>query len=161
MPRVVMLIGVPGTGKSTWTRNFLKKNDAEQWVVVSSDDILDELANIDSLTYAQSFEKYSGYAQKEMFRRAENAIANGVNVIWDQTNMNSKNRRKKLDMFPDSYSKEAVVFVVSDGELKRRLMKREAEIGKVIPPHVIKNMAASYEAPSKAEGFSKITYERN
>jgi hypothetical protein len=33
----------------------------------------------------------------------------------------------------------------------RRLKKREAETGKVIPPFVIANMAKSYETPTKEE----------
>ena len=161
MPNLIMLVGVPGTGKSTWIRKFKQKNPNENWVVVSSDDVLDELGRDEGISYQDSFEKYSGFAQKEMYRRAEKAIQNGDNVIWDQTNMNKKARRKKLNMFPDSYTKQAVVFVVSDPEVKRRLEKREKETGKHIPDHVMKNMAASYQAPTKEEGFSKISYERS
>lgn len=161
MPKLIMLVGGPGTGKSTWIRQFKARNPEEDWVIVSSDDILDELGAIDGISYQDAFSKYASFANKEMFRRAEKAIQSGSNVIWDQTNLNRKSRKKKLGMFPDSYEKEAVVFVVSEAEIKRRLKKREEEVGKHIPPHVVKNMAASYQPPSKEEGFSKIKYERS
>lgn len=157
MPEVIFMIGAPGSGKSTYIN---KINSSGKYVVISSDDILEELAAVDGINYNQAFDRYVGFATKEMFRRAEAAIASGKNVIWDQTNMNIKNRKKKLAMFPDTYEKKAVVFSLDDMELKRRLEKRAKETGKVIPGHVINSMQSSFEAPSKSEGFSKIEWVR-
>ena len=41
-PIVFMMVGIPGSGKSTWVKN----NRKETWVVVSPDEIL-ETANTD------------------------------------------------------------------------------------------------------------------
>lgn len=155
MTELIMLIGLPGSGKSTYIKKINKDNE---YVVISSDDILEELAKLDGTDYNRAFAKHANFAGKEMFRRAEAAIKNGANIIWDQTNMNVKNRKRKLAMFPDTYTKRAVVFSIDDGELNRRLKKRERETGKKIPDHVIKSMAASYQAPTRGEGFSKIEY---
>lgn len=157
MSELIMLVGLPGSGKSTYIKKINKDND---YVVISSDDILEELANLDGTDYNRAFAKHANFAGKEMFRRAESAIKNGDKIIWDQTNMNVKNRKRKLGMFPETYVKRAVVFSIDDAELNRRLKQRERETGKKIPDHVIKNMAASYQAPSRAEGFSKIEYIR-
>lgn len=158
MSELIMLIGLPGSGKSTFIKKLNQHND---YVVISSDDIIEELAALEGKTYTDVFDKHVGFATKEMFRRAEEAIRQNKKVIWDQTNMNSKNRRKKLAMFPKEYVKKAVIFSIDNLELKRRLDKRAKETGKTIPAHIMKSMANSYEAPTKAEGFSQIFWVKN
>ena len=160
MPEYIILIGLPGSGKSTWIKKFLAKAN-EPYTIISSDNIIEELGGPEGLNYSEAFSKYSGFAMKEMNRRFAAAVQNNQNIIHDQTNMNVKTRRGKLAKVPDSYDKKAVVFSIPDPELKRRLKNRESETGKHIPNHAINSMAASYEAPSKAEGFSDIKYVRS
>jgi gluconate kinase len=58
-------------------------------------------------------------------------------------------------MLPN-YEHSAVVFETPDRiELKRRLANRP---GKVIPEVVIEGMLASFEMPTKEEGFKEIWY---
>lgn len=155
MSELIMLVGVPGSGKST----YIKKINADgKYVVISTDDVLEEIASDMGLTYSDVHRTHIGFATKEMFNRAKKAISDGKPIIWDQTNMTVKSRKKKLNMFPSSYDKKAIVFSIDDFELKKRLKKRAEETGKFIPDHVIKSMINSYIAPSKSEGFSKIQY---
>lgn len=156
MPKYIMLIGLPGSGKSTWIKNFLK-NEKEKYVVISSDDIIEELGNLEGLNYKEAFSKYASIAMKEMYRRLKAAITNKANIIHDQTNLNVKSRRDKLSLLTPDYEREAIVFSVSEKELKNRLDKREKETGKHIPDQVIKSMKNSFQAPTKEEGFTKIT----
>ncbi len=167
-PKFYILIGLPGSGKSTWTKNFLAKTE-DPFVIVSSDDIIEEeiakhnagLAPHEvALTYSTGFEKFVGYATGEMKRRAKAAKAAGDNVIWDQTNMSAKSRKDKVGLF-DGYERHAVVFSLTDEELNRRLKLRESQTGKSIPGFVIKSMAKSYQAPTKAEGFDGIKIIRD
>lgn len=156
---LIMMVGIPGTGKSTYINKIKAQNPDKDYVIIGVDNILDDLAAEKGLTYAQSFQKHAGFAGKEIFRQAKIAIEQGRNIIWDQTNLTPKARAKKLNMMPENYLKKAVVFVVSDQEIQRRLVKREEETGKTIPPHVLKSMARSYQAPTKAE-FDEIEYIR-
>ena len=156
--RSIMLIGLPGSGKSTWIRNFLSKENPSNWVIASTDDILEKWGKEKGLNYNQAFQHFNFKdVTAQMNQHIQDAIKNGKNIIFDQTNMTQKSRRSKLQMLPKNYSREAVVFSIPDAELKARLNKREKEEGKKIPPHVIDSMARSYEAPTKAE-FEKITY---
>lgn len=153
MNQLYMLVGPVASGKSTWTKNFLKAYP--DTVVVSTDDILEEWAERDGITYTESFDKYIGAAGKEMNRRVSEAIFKNNDVIWDQTNMTVKARKRKIKQFKDYY-KTAVVFFVDDEEQKRRLDARAKATGKFIPQHIVENMAKSYVRPSKEEGFDKI-----
>ena len=156
--RSIMLIGLPGSGKSTWIKNFMSDKDPSQWVIASTDDILEKWGKERGLNYNQAFQQLNFKAVvAQMTQDIQDAIKNGKNIIFDQTNMNQKSRRKKLQMLPATYTREAVVFTITDEELKARLKKREKETGKKIPSNVIDSMARSYEAPTKAE-FDKITY---
>ena len=159
MPRLIILVGLPASGKSTWRSRFLESvDDPSDWITISSDDIIEEECAKAGCTYREGFERFTGYAQGEMKRRARQAANKGMNVIWDQTNMTVKSRKGKLKTFGDAYTAEAVVFSVPDTVLNERLNSRP---GKEIPKHVLDGMARSYVAPTKAEGFSKISYVRD
>lgn len=158
MSELIMLVGLPGSGKST----YIKKINADgKYAVISSDDILDEIAAEKGLSYSEAWSKYVGNAASEMMRRAKAAVKNDKPIIWDQTNLTPKSRKKAFAILPAHYDAKAVVFSIDDLELKRRLDKRAKETGKVIPDHVMKDMSRRYVAPTKSEGFSEIKYIKN
>jgi len=154
MPECQILVGCPCSGKSTYREKFLKDN--QDYVIVSSDDIIDNLCAKDGITYSQGFKKHIDYATKESKRIFNNAIENKQNIIIDQTNMSVKSRKSKLDALSKDYVKTAVIFIVQNDVLYDRLEKRAKETGKNIPKDVIISMLNNYEKPSKEEGFDNI-----
>lgn len=168
----IMPVGLPGCGKSTWIRAFIEKtrND-ENWVIIGTDTILNEWGLRDGLVLDNGNVDYrlaiqtikSKDVERELKVRIRKAVIEEKNIIFDQTNMAPKARGRRLRLIPDDYQKEAVVFVVPDNILKERLNSPEriVEHNKFIPEFVIKSMTNSYVTPSKAEGFSKITYVRD
>jgi len=154
-PKIYVLIGLPGSGKSTWRNKLLSSTD-EDFAIVSSDDFIDSMAEKEGKTYTEVFDKYIGAASKHIKDEFKKAVAQNKSIIYDRTNMSQKSRRGILAQLPKYYEKIAVDFQVSDGELKRRLEAREEETGKGIPAHVIKSMSSSYNAPTKAEGFDRV-----
>ena len=153
MPKLYMLIGVPGAGKSTWVAN--QNFDMTKTTVVSSDKFIDEHAAKEGKTYNEVFDSYVKIATKLMENHALIAKANGLDVVWDQTNMSAKSRAKKLAML-DGYEKIAVVFATPEAdELKRRLDSRP---GKHISASVMNSMINSYVEPTEEEGFKEILY---
>lgn len=159
MSEYVVMIGLPGSGKSTWIKAHMEKNPDKNYRVVSSDDIIEEHATEKGLTYDEVFHEHQRFAIKEMNRRLKEYIKNGDNIIHDQTNMGAK-KRKGIINNAKGYDVSAVVFALTDVEWKRRYDSR-ANQGKTIPDHVLKSMASRYEAPTKSEGFGKITYVRD
>lgn len=154
----IILIGLPGSGKSTWIfENILVRSDILPYVVISSDDVLERIAKEKGLTYSDVFKDYIGQATAEMKSNFKSAIAEGKNIIWDQTNMSKKKRRGILAQIPADYYKIAVDFSVNPNELKRRLDERAKLTGKHIPWKIVEDMGKNYQAPDKLEeGFDEI-----
>lgn len=150
MPKVYMLIGVPGSGKSTWISN---QEWAKDIPVVSSDRFIDAHAAKEGKTYNEVFDEYVKIATKLMDNQVEICKANNTDIIWDQTNTSVKSRKAKLEKLA-GYEKIAVVFRTPEkAELDRRLAQR---VGKSIPDAVMKSMIDSLVMPTEEEGFKEI-----
>lgn len=154
-PLFIMLVGLPGSGKSTYRASFAGHDD---WVHISSDDEVDALALERGITYNEAFALYD-YKKREkaLVIKAKQAFNQLKNVIWDQTNLTVKSRAKKVSHVPDGYEKIAIIFPIPerhDGLWRRRLDDRP---GKTIPPHVLESMTESIEWPTVDEGFDLVT----
>jgi predicted kinase len=157
-PILIVMVGLPGSGKSTWINSMLESTDSE-YVVVSSDNVIEQLAEVAGLDYNSGFDKFIGKATGIMKQNFREAVNKGKNIIWDQTNMSQKKRRGILKQVPDDYFKVAVVFELTEEELKNRLEQRRLDNGKTIPWGVVKNMANAYSPPTEAEGFDEIVFQ--
>ena len=156
-PTIYVLIGLPGSGKSTWTNRLRATTD---FVYLSTDKHLEDYARQAGVSYSEAFEQHIGQATEKMKAEARQAFADGVNIVWDQTNLSAKKRASILGQIPKSknYRKVAVVFKVDDNELTKRLDNRYKETGKFIPQSLIDNMRKTFQDPSKQEGFDEIRY---
>lgn len=151
-----ILIGLPGSGKSTWVEKLLASNSGNDFVVVSSDDILENIAKEKNLTYSDVYKEYIGIATSKMKENFRNALINKKNIVWDQTNMSKKKRKGILSELGNDYYKIAVDFSINPSILKKRLKDRAEKTGKHIPWSVIESMGSNYNPPSKEEGFDEI-----
>jgi len=150
MPRCYQLIGVPGSGKSTWAKN-------QEWIDecawISTDQYVEEWAESVGKTYSEVFDEYMPTAVARMVGAVNGAKSISKDIVWDQTSTTVKSRAKKFAMLPD-YEHIAVVFETPNRiELKQRLASRP---GKIIPEVVVEGMLASFEMPTEEEGFSQI-----
>jgi predicted kinase len=150
MSKVYVLVGVPGAGKSTWIAN---QEWAKDCVYVSSDKLIDEEAERQGKTYNDVFKEYVTTAISLMLDQVIAAREAGKDIIWDQTSVSVKSRKKKFSMLPD-YEHIAVVFDTPPAsELMRRLASRP---GKNIPWEIVSSMINNFEMPSEEEGFKEI-----
>ena len=150
MPKCYQMIGVPGSGKSTWIRNQIW---ALGLTVVSTDTFVEDYARAQGQTYNQVFRDYMPTAVDLMVQQVVFAREHGHSVIWDQTSTTVASRRKKFRMLPD-YEHVAVVFGTPEPvELARRLAGRP---GKSIPDHVMLSMLQNLKEPTLEEGFQEI-----
>jgi len=155
-PFVIVLVGPPLSGKSTQLE--LAKNAGIDFDIIGADAILmDEYAK-NGETYTEAYAKSNSKEVNRILKyRLEEASDLGRNVIVDMTNLTSKRRRTTLNYFGDEYTKIAYQFELLDkSEYLKRNVKRNEEIGKYIPESVIFSMIASFQSPSKEEGFNVI-----
>jgi len=152
MPTVYVLVGVPGSGKSTWIRN---QDWALGLTVVSTDAFVEDYARSQGKTYSEVFEEYMPTAVDLMAKQVVFAREHGHTIIWDQTSTTVASRARKFRMLPD-YEHIAVVFQTPDEEEHQRRLKTRP--GKVIPEAVLFDMVWNFEMPTEEEGFKEIWY---
>ncbi len=147
-----MLCGIPGSGKSTWVDQTVGSMVAKN-MVLSTDDIIQDIADRQKLTYNDVFGDVTyAFAERMMHKLASIAFERCDVVIWDQTNLSVKTRARKLARVPLCWTKIAVFFDVPEN-LEERLASRP---GKHIPKNVIEGMKRTYTKPRIEEGFDLI-----
>jgi predicted kinase len=152
MPTVYVLVGVPGSGKSTWIKN-------QDWIqdcaIVNTDAFVEQEAQRQGKTYNDVFDDYMPTAVELMADQVVAARDAGQDIIWDQTSTTVASRKKKFKMLPN-YHAVAVVFLTPEpAELERRLASRP---GKNIPWNVMQGMISGFKTPTEEEGFDEIWY---
>ncbi len=143
LPTLTMLIGLPGSGKSTYAKNN-KTNDT---IICSSDNIRKELyGDINDQSHNQE-------VFTELHKRIKESLRNGQSVIYDATNINGKRRTaflRELDAIPCRKVADCIA-VPYDVCLKRNNKRDRA-----IPSSVIRRMYLNYQPPWWGEGFDVI-----
>lgn len=150
MPKLYMMVGVPGCGKTTWIKNQLWTRDC---VIVSTDFFVEQYALSVGSTYSEVFEQYMPTAVKLMASQVARARDDGKDIIWDQTSTTVATRKKKFNMLPDYYAIAVVFNTPPVQDLVRRLNSRP---GKTIPLNVVTDMINKFEMPTEEEGFKEI-----
>ena len=151
LPQYIMMIGLPGCGKSTYIKGLVG-----EWRVISSDNEIEKMCKEAGLTYSEGFHKFIDEAQKEITRQRLEAIKLRQNVVDDATNLSLSTRRKKINATGGKYTLHAVVVdLPEETEWRRRLGNRP---GKTIPDSVLEHMKTIFVEPGYAEGFDSIIH---
>ncbi len=144
----VVMVGLPGSGKSTVAKEFLQ--DA---FILSTDTFIENWSQDKNLTYNQGFPLFIDEATKHLWKNLKFFLGDNQNVIVDQTNLSAKKRKSLLVQVPSNYIKIACVVETDNTIRQERLRTRP---GKIIPEDVDARMIASFQYPTKDEGFNLI-----
>jgi len=107
-PTFVMLIGLPGSGKSTF-----RNEHGEPYVVLSSDDFIEQRAIAEGVTYTEVFADAVDDASRHVHRNFREALANNASIMWDQTNLTPKKRRGEAPVMRSSCPRSSSCLVIS------------------------------------------------
>lgn len=150
MPTCYHLIGVPGSGKTTW---YQSQAWSPNCTYISTDKYIEKFADSLGKTYSEVFERYMPAAVNLMVQDVELARKQKHDIVWDQTSVTPLSRLKKFRMLPD-YEHIAVVFATP--EFKELVARLDSRPGKVIPWTVIEGMVEKFTYPTFDEGYSEI-----
>jgi len=127
--KVIISIGIPGSGKTTWALEFLRKNP--DWVKVSRDDFRFMLRNSPVLDF-----KGESLVTDLFYKAARRAILNGYNVILDNTHCKLSYINQAIEMLNDVADIDYRYFDVPLKTCIERDEAREKKVGQ----EVIKRM---------------------
>lgn len=151
--KVVLLVGLPTSGKSTYINQVKTDKD----FVISRDSIIDSLEGKD---YNDKWKKADqGEVDKKLEEQFKIALKGGFDGVFvDMTNLTKKTRRKALNRFKNDIRKEAIVFLPTMNEIYDRNELRSKE-GKYIKSEVFDKMIVSFSLPTYGEGFDNIDFK--
>lgn len=138
IPRVILIGGYSGTGKSTLSRALKQAlPEKENWLVLDADVVRKELWGVDPLTTlpdeAYSMEMHIKLAD-EMIRRMKNAVQNGRSVISNSTYLNAEGRDKVENQITALGVPATGLFLTADQKtLKKRIRNRKEDPSDVTP----------------------------
>jgi len=139
--RIVLLVGLPGSGKSTWLERTAGGG-------ISSDAVRKILADdeTDQSIHPQVFATVRYLLERRL------AIGRPVSYI-DATNLTPEERRPYVEIARAHGCEIEAVFFDVPLEV---CLARNAARSRVVPPEVMAKMAAKLEPPTAAEGFARV-----
>ncbi|XP_058749785.1 uncharacterized protein LOC131622760 [Vicia villosa] len=150
---IMMLVGLPASGKTTWAEKWVKDHPEKRYVLLGTNLILEQMKVPGLLrknNYGERFDRLMDRASA-MFNVILSRAANiPRNYIIDQTNVYKNARKRKLEPFMH-YQKTAVVVFPKPEELKRRSEKRFKEMGKEVPVDALNSMIGNYVLPKSKD----------
>ena len=145
MAALNIMIGFPGSGKSSYAKKYLLTNNS---VYLSSDDIRIELYGFEDQTHnTEVFER--------MKRETLTALQNDFDVVYDATNLSKKRRSdiikstKMCDAEVNAYLCCTPINII----LERNTQRKGRAL---VPENVVRRMYNSIILPTKAEGIEEL-----
>lgn len=158
---MIMIIGLPGSGKTTWGINKAKTNPEMRYNIIGTDTLIDKMKVMGlprKNNYHGRWDVLIDKASKCLNKLFEIASKKKRNLILDQTNVYPSARRRKMRNFK-GFIRRAAILVPDDGELKRRSDKRTYEDGKYVPEEAVLDMKANFKLPAENDdNFDYIEY---
>lgn len=158
MPVAKILVGLPGTGKSTFCKMLQEQEPEHDWYQISSDYFLEKKMKEENLSYREAFDKYIQNATGNFWHKLKKYSREGKNLIIDRTNLTIDGRKKVIQTIANNMKKghgyyfEFILFdKVSFVDALKRLEIRQNIEGKNIPFRTLLSMAGQYQAPTQNE----------
>jgi predicted kinase len=156
MINLYLLVGLPGSGKSTWAKCFTSKNDA---IWISRDVCRYKLLSAGDEYFSKEelvWEDFIGCIQDAIIKGRQNPKET-TNIIVDATHLNKKSRDKVLNRIPlNGVDLIAVNFMTPIEQCLKNNAKREGRAR--VPNNVIYNMYDRLAFVKNHEEYKKHPY---
>jgi predicted kinase len=147
---IYIAVGLPGSGKSTYAKNFIKGKDIEY---LSSDELRAKFGS------GETDQTCTNQVFGHIKRKVDEFLKDGKNVLVDATSVNRRERSDYINTAKKYGAKVvALVFKMDRDGLIERNKKRGEQGGRVVPDWVIDKMLNKFEEPSTNEGIDEVIY---
>ena len=138
--KIILTVGVSGSGKTTWVNSFLKEKGNENYVNINRDDIrFTQVAHNKDISNGYNWKNYKFSKENEkkvteiVDEMAIHAVNNNQNIIISDTNLNPKNRQKWQDFAnKHGYELEFKTFDVPYDKCVKHDLHRLSSVGERI-----------------------------
>lgn len=146
LPKLIIMVGLPGSGKSTRAEELAT---TENCTVLSSDSIRKELSG------SEQDQNQNDKVFKLLYQRMNELLSRGESVIIDATNTTMKSRKRILSECKFPCYKEVQLVATPTDQCIERDAARDRSVGK----EVIDKFEQSFQCPQYFEGFDSIICE--
>jgi predicted kinase len=153
MAKLIILCGLPGSGKSSYAQciqdnSYVFSDHRETEVVIHSSDAIRE-----ELFGDAGSQEDNGRVFELMHKRTREDLKAGKTVVYDATNITRKARKAAIACaHPTNDTVECHIVWAEPAECIRRDSQRDRKVG----PAVIDKMLRRWQSPWRDEGFDKI-----
>lgn len=146
MSKLIMMCGIPGSGKST----YIKNHKAETDVVVSRDEIRFGMLKDTDEYFANENKVFASFIENIQFH-----LRHGQTVWADATHLTYKSRKRVLNEVKDFADEIEIVWIKTSIATAKKQNDLRSGRAKVSHP-AIENMHHALQAPTLKEGFNEI-----
>ncbi|XP_071974539.1 heterogeneous nuclear ribonucleoprotein U-like protein 2 [Engystomops pustulosus] len=157
---VLLMIGLPGTGKTTWAKKHCEDNPEKRFQHLSTEALVPQLKTLgpDAPELDQKAkDNLVQLATKCLIRLVPVAARRKGNYIIDQCTVYGSAQCRKMHCFR-GFQRKAVVLVLKDEEWKKRLESRKEQEEEIVPDYVLLEMKANFVMPTKSDFLEDVVY---
>lgn len=146
MAELVILMGIPGSGKSTWAKNHIKPED----VYIARDEIRFSL-----LQPGEDYFSHEKEVCRIMYEKINRALSENKTVFVDATHLNPASRNKLLRNIKHKVETK-IVWIKTPLSVALERNEKRAGTRSYVPRDQICHMYKSMTKPTFEEGFDVI-----
>ncbi|XP_073676843.1 heterogeneous nuclear ribonucleoprotein U-like protein 1 [Garra rufa] len=151
---VLMMVGLPGSGKTHWAQAHMLQNPRKRYNLLSTNSVLNCMREPPGADHRELMLQQATQCVSQLIKRA---ATKRRNYILDQANIYPSARRHKMLCFR-GYQRRAVVVFPPDEAWRRRLSQRQEQEGIALQETSLLKAKVSFTLPEQGEHVDEVMF---